>query len=151
MKLNQITVTTGEIANSKAKESVDRLNQLIEELQSHKLPDDLVSKLNSEVERVNGLSPTDKSLRKEVQKAIHLFSKSIIKEAKLVPKGYQQMLWTGIGMAAFGVPIGIGIGTALDNMAFLGIGLAFGLPIGMAVGAAMDEKAKKEGRQLNWK
>lgn len=151
MKLNQITVTTGEIANSKAKESVDRLNQLIEELQSHKLPDDLVSKLNSEVERVNGLSPTDKSLRKEVQKAIHLFSKSIIKEAKLVPKGYHQMLWTGIGMSAFGVPIGIGIGTALDNMAFLGIGLAFGLPIGMAVGAAMDEKAKKEGRQLNWK
>lgn len=52
-------------------------------------------------------------------------------------------------MAVFGLPIGIIIGFALDNMAFLGIGLPMGLAVGIAIGTGMDKKAQEEGRQLD--
>ncbi|MBT8222071.1 MAG: hypothetical protein KJN96_02760 [Eudoraea sp.] len=54
-----------------------------------------------------------------------------------------------LGMAVFGVPMGVAFGAALDNMAFLGIGIPIGMAIGIAIGTAMDEQAKKEGRQLD--
>ena len=71
------------------------------------------------------------------------------KEQKLVPKNYYRKIWLILGMSAFGLPLGVVFGFALDNMAFLGIGLPIGMVIGMAFGAQMDKKAEKEGRQIN--
>ena len=57
------------------------------------------------------------------------------------PGSWYRMQWLGIGMAVFGVPLGVGIGMALHNMAFIGIGLPIGLVIGIAVGTAKDKQA----------
>jgi hypothetical protein len=54
-----------------------------------------------------------------------------------------------LGIAVFGIPIGVIFGASLDNMAYLAIGLPIGLVIGIGVGAVMDQKALKEGRQLD--
>ena len=54
-------------------------------------------------------------------------------------------------MSAFGMPLGVAFSVALDNFAFIGIGLPIGMSIGMALGAGMDKKAAKEGKQLDFK
>ncbi len=60
------------------------------------------------------------------------------KEKKKYPSGYF-ILW---GMLVFGIPMGIAMSLALDNMAFIGTGIGIGLPIGVAI----EQNLKKEGR-----
>lgn len=72
----------------------------------------------------------------------------IQKKYGYVTEKFYQNQWMAIGMAAFGMPFGIMFGFALDNMAFLGIGLPIGMPIGMAIGAQKDKQAKEKGLQL---
>jgi hypothetical protein len=50
-----------------------------------------------------------------------------------------------IGMAVFGIPLGVVFGMSPGNMAFIGIGL----PIGLGVGSEKDKKAFREDRQLD--
>lgn len=66
-----------------------------------------------------------------------------------VTQKYYQNQWLAIGMAAFGMPFGVMFGFALDNMAFLGIGLPIGMSIGIAIGTQKDKQAQAEGKQLN--
>ena len=54
----------------------------------------------------------------------------------------------GIGMAVFGIPLGVVFGTTQGNMAFIGIGIPIGLVMGVAIGSQKDKKAKEEGKQL---
>lgn len=58
-------------------------------------------------------------------------------EKILKPKGYYIFLGTILGL-----PFGIALSLALNNLAFAGIGVGIGLPIGVA----LEEQAKKEGR-----
>jgi hypothetical protein len=57
-------------------------------------------------------------------------------------------LWIALGMSAIGVPIGVTIGLALDQLGFMGIGIGSGLAMGIGIGSAKDNKAKQEGKQL---
>jgi len=57
--------------------------------------------------------------------------------------------WLAVGMAAFGIPLGVAFGASLGNMAFLAIGIPVGMAIGIAVGTGMDKKAFEEGRQID--
>jgi hypothetical protein len=41
------------------------------------------------------------------------------------------------------VAFGIIMGAALDNMAFMSIGIGSGLSIGLAIGAALDARSKE--------
>jgi drug/metabolite transporter (DMT)-like permease len=75
--------------------------------------------------------------------------KLIEKKHKLVTKNHYRNTWLAIGMAVFGIPLGVAFGTSLGNMALLGIGLPIGMAIGMGVGTGMDKKALEEGRQLD--
>jgi hypothetical protein len=73
----------------------------------------------------------------------------LVKKYGLVTPRYYTSQWMVLGMSIFGVPFGVIFGLALDNMAFLGIGLPMGMPIGMAIGAGKDKKAAGEGKVLN--
>ena len=64
-------------------------------------------------------------------------------------KNHYRNTWLALGMAAFGIPLGVAFGMSLRNLAFLGIGLSIGLAIGIAVGTGMDKKAFEEGRQMD--
>ncbi|GET32615.1 hypothetical protein PbJCM13498_14780 [Prolixibacter bellariivorans] len=124
-----------------------QFTELIEELKKRTLPDEMMELINQEIERLNSVS--EKDFARQLVKSKAYVVKELEKRLKLVPKSYYRNLWTAIGMAAFGLPIGVVIGQALGNIAYLGVGLPIGLAIGAGVGTQMDKKAKEEGRQLD--
>ena len=109
----------------------------------------VVDRINEGVKKINEF----KGDYKELGKLILKFSRETLtfleKELKLVSKNHYQNQWMAIGLAAFGVPLGVAFGTSLGNMAFMGIGLQIGLSLGLGVGASMDKKALGECRQLD--
>ena len=121
--------------------------ELIEELKKRELPDEVVELINLEIERIN--SATEKTLARQLVKSKAYVVKELEKRLKIVPKSYYRNLWTATGLAAFGLPIGVVIGLALGNIAYLGVGLPIGVAVGAGVGTRMDKKAKEEGRQLD--
>lgn len=135
--------------NQKLTKAYTNLQNLLEALRDRSIPDEVIARINEEVQVLNASRETDKKMIKKLHGAKNSILKLIEKELKLVPKNYYRNLWMAVGMTAFGLPIGVAISTALGNMAFLAIGLPIGLPIGMAVGSAMDKKALDEGRQLD--
>ena len=76
-------------------------------------------------------------------------TRKLAKEYDLVTPKYYQTQWMMLGMTLFGLPMGLAMGAALDNMAFMGIGLPVGMPIGLAIGMEKDKKALAEGRVLD--
>lgn len=125
------------------------LEQLMNELSTRELQEQVITLLNKEIEDLNTIPSGDKYFAKELRKKKNNVLKSLEKELKIVPKHYYRTLWMVLGMSVFGVPMGVAFGAALDNMAFLSIGIGAGMAIGVGIGSGMDEKAKKEGRQLN--
>lgn len=135
--------------NKKLNNSFNQFSKLLDELRKKELTDELVIFINNGVEQINVVSGSPKALRKEIRKNQAGILKRIEKELKLVTKNHYRNSWLAIGMAVFGIPLGVAFGTSLGNMAFLGIGLPLGLAIGIAIGTGMDKKALEEGRQLD--
>ena len=126
-----------------------RFNLLVDELNKRNIPIRLVEPFNTAIDKVNNYKGSIGGLRKLFNEVKINILKTLEKELKIVPQKTYLTRWLAIGMAVFGIPIGIAYGNLFDNMAFLGIGLPIGMVIGMAIGAGMDKKAKKEGRQLD--
>jgi hypothetical protein len=135
----------------KLKDKLSILQQLLTELQQHKLPDTTIDYINHQLGELNAKDTRDPKLYRAVFSTYNTILKYLEKEHKLVPKGYYQKIWMVLGMSIFGVPMGVAFGTTMGNMAFLGTGIPLGMVIGMAVGSGMDKKAEKEGRQFNFK
>jgi len=137
------------VQDKKLMKAYIQFEQLLSELIKKDLPNEVITAINNEIEQLNAISDSGKKLSKQVSKAIRNILKLLEKELKLVPKNHHRNLWLAVGMSAFGVPLGVAFGAALDNMGLLGVGLPIGMVIGMAVGTTMDKKAFEEGRQLN--
>jgi hypothetical protein len=135
--------------NKKLQAGYQKLAKLLEVLHKRELPEAIIQKINERIDRVNQETDDPKTLRQTIKKQQYGITKLLEKELKIVPKNHYRKLWTGLGMSVFGLPLGIVFGTAIGNIAFLGIGLPIGMVIGMAIGAEKDEKAAAEGRQLN--
>ena len=133
----------------KLEKRYQKFQTLISEIQNREIPETVSMGINEKIEALNQVSGTDHNFSTKLRKTQSSIVNILLKEVKIVPKNYYRNLWLGLGMAVFGVPLGVAFGAALDNMAFLGIGLPMGMAIGIAVGTAMDEQAKKEGRQLD--
>ncbi|WP_273300525.1 hypothetical protein [Zunongwangia profunda] len=133
--------------NKKAYRSFSQFMGFLEVLKQQDLTEIVIEKLNIEIDKINAASL--KKLNSQIRKSQFKMIQVLEKEQKLVPKNYYRKIWLVLGMSAFGLPLGVVFGFALDNMAFLGIGLPIGMVIGMAFGAQMDKKAEKEGRQIN--
>jgi len=136
-------------SDEKLKLAYNQFELLLAELRTKQLPDTIVEIINQDVSDINGLTTPDeiKIALKQKQKSI---LKMLEKQLKMMPKNYYRKLWFILGMTAFGLPLGVAIGTMLHNIGLLGTGFPFGMLIGFAVGAGMDKKAYKEGRQLNF-
>jgi len=135
--------------NKKLSKAYTEFDALTTELKKKEIPDEIVETINWYIEALNSVNGSDRefirSLRRTRTKTLQL----VIKSLKLVPKNYYRNMWMGIGMAAFGIPIGVAFGTSHDNMAFIGIGIPIGLAIGIGIGSGMDANAQKQGRQLD--
>ena len=125
------------------------LHKLLTALRTKALPNETITAINDGIDRVNSVSGSKKELRKQIINTQTNIIRLIEKEHKLVTKNHYRNTWLAIGMAVFGIPLGVVFGVSLGNMAFLGIGLPMGIAIGIAVGTAMDNKAFEEGRQID--
>lgn len=133
----------------RVKNDYDKLQHLLRELAGRELPVELRARFQSRLDTINQMGDGDPSLRQALRKTYEFMLKTLERELKWVPQGHYRSLWTGLGMAAIGIPFGVAFGLSLGNMAFMAIGLPIGLAIGIAVGTGMDNKAAEEGRQLN--
>ena len=124
--------------------------ELLLALGERDLPQAVTEALNLKIDALNQFEGTEKEYRKALVNTEYKILKFLEKEHKIVPKNHYQKTWLALGMAVFGVPIGVAMGTALGNMGFMGVGIGMGLAIGVAVGAGMDKKARDEGRQLDF-
>ena len=129
--------------------SFTQLNKLLMELRAKDLHPETVKSINSEIDQVNSVSESDKALSKQIRVAQSHIIKLIEKKQNLVTKNHYRNTWLAVGMAVFGIPLGVAFGVSLGNMAFLGVGLPIGMAIGIAVGTGMDKKALEEGRQID--
>lgn len=134
--------------DKKAETCYQNFEALIAELNSRNLSHDTIRFINEKIELIN-TSNDDKTLRKNTRTVKHQIIKHIEKKHKIVPKNYYRSTWLALGMTTFGIPFGVGIGTSMNNMAFIGIGIPIGMMVGIAIGTAKDKQAEKKGLQLN--
>ena len=149
MEIKELKQRPEILEDTKSKEAALQFEKLLNELRNRELPDKIISSINSDVDKINSIVDSGKVFRKMVRQKQAEIIKQLEKEQKIVPKNHYRNIWMALGMAVFGVPLGVVFGMSLDNMAFLGIGLPIGLVIGLGVGAEMDKKAFREGRQLD--
>lgn len=134
---------------AKLENAFNQFDTLLTELRKKEIPSQLIDRINAHVVEINSFTGSGTDFRKFIKMKQSAIVNLLAKEAKIVPKNYFQTIWMSMGMAAFGIPIGVAIGTATKNMGLLGVGLPIGLGLGVVVGRKMDEKAAKENRQLN--
>lgn len=149
MKIKELKNRPNIDQHKKLYASYSQFNNLLTALRAKELPSETISSMNDGIDRLNAVSGSEKELEKEIKNTQSRIIKLIEKEHKLVTKNYYRNTWLAVGMAAFGIPLGVAFGTSLGNMAFLGMGLPIGMVIGIAVGSGMDKKAFEEGRQID--
>jgi len=149
MEIKELKNRPDIVQHKKLYASYNQFDKLLMELRRKELTNETVNAINDGIAHVNSVTGSEKELRKQIKNTQSRIIKVLEKEHKLVTKNHYRNTWVAVGMAAFGIPLGVAFGTSLGNMAFLGIGLPIGMAIGIAVGTAMDKKAFEEGRQID--
>lgn len=150
MKLTPLVSKTSFEENPKLAKASTNLSSLIFAIEKKSIPLIQARKVNEITAGVNNLSSPDSELLKQIKSAQATIIKLLDQELKIVPQNHYQLQWLVLGMAAFGIPLGVVFGSVLGNLAFMGIGLPIGMALGIAVGTSKDNKAKEEGHQLDW-
>lgn len=149
MEINRLALKTEQINTEKIKNIYFQFDAILENISKKKLSETVIKEINSQIETVNATQLNGAELQKYLKKMQTEMLKYLEREMKMVPKNYYRSVWIGVGMAAFGLPLGSVFGLLLDNIGFLGLGLPIGLAIGAALGSSMDKKAQTEGRQID--
>ena len=119
-------------------------------MEKKELPNEIVDFINQHIELLNSVSDSEKYFAKIIKENENEILKYIEKKINVVPKNHYRKRWLSLGVGAFGLPIGVTIGSVSGNMGMLSAGLPIGLGIGSVVGSSMDKKAFNEGRQLEF-
>jgi len=133
----------------KLKKAYLQFESLLIELQIKMLPERLILAINEYIDALNLISCSENEFLRVLQKTQTNIIKLIEKEIKFVPINYYRNHWLAIGIATFGIPIGLAIAAGLGNMAFFGLGLPIGAALGLKVGSDKDKQAYNEGRQID--
>ena len=148
MIIRELIHRSGIEDNAKLKERYLKFENLLNELRKRGLSGEIVDSINKEIDAVNSIPDAGSQFSKAIKDKHYRIIQMLEKKLKLVPRGFYKNMWMGVGMAAFGIPIGIAFGSSLGNMSYLAMGIPLGMILGMAVGSGMDKKAQQEGRQL---
>lgn len=149
MEINALKVRKSIESNKKLTDLHAQFEKLLSELRKRDLPDKVVQSINNNIDLIDPAMEPEKAYFKQFRKTQTDILRLIEKELKLVPKNHYRNVWLALGIAAFGVPLGVVFGASLGNMGYLAIGIPFGLSIGLAIGTGLDKKAADEGRQLD--
>ena len=151
MQIKDLTRREFTIESTRTRNTFLQFEKLLNELRGKNLKIEIIEHINRDIDEINSVIATGDSFRRLIKKRETKIIEILEKTMKLVPINYYRNYWMSVGLAAFGLPLGVVFGTVFGNMAFIGVGLPLGLVIGQAVGTHMDKKAKEEGRQLNLK
>jgi 3-oxoacyl-[acyl-carrier-protein] synthase III len=121
--------------------------KLVEEMNKHEIPDEVIEEINTEIEKMNTFSGKDKKFLKVFVKSQLKILKKLEAKLGLVPKKHYQNTWMVVGIA-IGISIGVAIGST-TNMGMMAIGLPIGLGVGIHLGKKKDDEALKQGKQLD--
>src|SRR5690554_2532700 len=149
MEINVLKMRDGLDRNERLTDIYVQFEKLLSELRKRDLPDEVVHSINTNIDLIDMATESEEQWKKQLRKTQSDILRLIEKELKLVPKNHYRNIWLALGIAAFGVPLGVVFGLSLGNMAFMGIGMPIGIPIGLAIGSGLDKKAAEEGRQLD--
>lgn len=149
MEINALKKRDGIDSDKKLTNLHAQFEKLLLELRKRELPDKVVQSINTNIDLIDPAMEPEKAYFKQFRKTQTDILRLIEKELKLVPKNHYRNVWLALGIAAFGVPLGVVFGASLGNMGYLAIGIPFGLSIGLAIGTGLDKKAADEGRQLD--
>lgn len=149
MKIKELKKRPDFNTNKKLFSAYAQLGECIMQLNKRELTDDIINSINKEIDQIHSISESEKELLKQIRKSQSKILKLIEKTLKIVTKNHYRNTWLAIGMAVFGIPLGVTFGLTLGNIGLLGIGLPIGMVIGMVVGSNLDKKALQEGRQLD--
>lgn len=149
MEINVLKMRDGLDRNKRLTDIYVQFEKLLSELRKRDLPDEVVHSINTNIDLIDMATESEEQWKKQLRKTQAEILRLIEKELKLVPKNHYRNIWLALGIAAFGVPLGVVFGLSLGNMAFMGIGMPIGIPIGLAIGSGLDKKAAEEGRQLD--
>lgn len=141
---------TSLIEESKSlKKRYNQINDLIDIINQKEIPEDIETTINEWIIELDKNHGTAKLFSINIRRTQTKMLSLLEKDLKMVTKHHYRNSWMAIGMTAFGLPMGVVFGSAMDNMSYIGIGLPIGMLIGIVVGDQMDKKALKEGRQLD--
>ena len=149
MKIKELDADKYKGKSKKLDKRIATFQKLVESLNEKEIKDNIATEINVIIDSLNASSTDEKAFRKQLYKTQTKIIALLKKELKIVPKNHYRNVWMGVGMAAFGVPVGVSYGVVTDNMGLLAVGIPIGMVIGMAVGAGLDKKAKQEGKQLD--
>ena len=149
MEINVLKMRDGLDRNKRLTDIYVQFEKLLSEVRKRDLPDEVVHSINTNIDLIDMATESEEQWKKQLRKTQSDILRLIEKELKLVPKNHYRNIWLALGIAAFGVPLGVVFGLSLGNMAFMGIGMPIGIPIGLAIGSGLDKKAAEEGRQLD--
>ena len=143
MELPELEVKEKNQLKKKEQKALDQFNELISALNDKELDEEMIEHIKGNMSNVRS-ELTFNTIKKEESKILDY----VKREKGYVAQNHYMTLWIALGMSAIGVPIGVAIGLALDQLGFMGIGIGGGLAIGVAIGSAKDKKAKEQGKQL---
>ncbi|WP_057939706.1 hypothetical protein [Algoriphagus resistens] len=150
MPLSTLSPRPSIAENPKLAKATHNLSTLLVAIEEKGCPESVESQINEIITGVNNFHGPDPQLIKQMGLAQTAILKLVKNELGLVGKNHYQLQWLALGMATFGIPLGIVFGAALGNMAFLGIGLPIGIGVGLAIGSGKDKQAEEQGKQLDW-
>ena len=143
MELPELEVKEKNQLKKKEQKALEQFNELISALNDKELDEGMIEHIKGNMSNVRS-ELTFNTIKKEESKILDY----VKREKGYVAQNHYMTLWIALGMSAIGVPIGVAIGLALDQLGFMGIGIGGGLAIGVAIGSAKDKKAKEQGKQL---
>ena len=90
-----------------------QFDKLLTELKKKELTEEIIKSINNGIDQINSVSESEKQLRKQIRKTQSSILKLIEKELKLVTKNHYRNTWLAVGMAAFGIPLGVAFGSSI--------------------------------------
>ncbi|WP_243739346.1 hypothetical protein [Flavicella sediminum] len=149
MTTKELKKRNGIEQNKKLFDAYTQLENLLLALREKEIPENVMSAISASIYSLNLIPDEDLELKKQTKRCLSYIIVLLEKDLKIVAINHYRNNWMvigmGLGMAIFGIPLGI----FTENMGLIGLGIPLGMGIGIAIGANMDKKALESGRQLD--
>ena len=135
--------------NSKLTKAYDKVERVIEALNSKEIPEENISVINSDIKMINSFVGTENELIKYLKKTYTKILTYLENELNLRQKFHFQNSWMVYGMIA-GILFSVVFSNFMEPATWNSVPMciSMGLIFGLLAGRNRDKKAEKDGLQL---